>query len=1030
MRFFNKLKLAFKLPAIMIGLTMMAIIVSGVVSFNSARKSLLTEAEVLIQTVIETRKDALQNYLGGVESDIVNQSTNPTLLSAIRAFGQGWRVLENQTAYLQDAYIRSNPNPVGEKHQLMAAEDGSAYSQVHRLYHPYFLRLQQTQGYYDIFLFDTDGNLVYSVFKELDYATNFIQGPYRDSGLAEVLQLALTAPEKTAHFVDFEQYAPSNDAPAAFISTPIYDAQGQVAGVLAYQMPIDIIDALVADERGLGDQGDAYLVGQDGLLRSNTRFAEESEILAVSMESTAITAAQRGETGRMLSNEPSALGDHVEHLAAYAPLSFLGTDWALVVDAPTSQIIAPAVRLRNTMLWQGGLMILGVAVIAFFLARSISRPLTRVGKAMETVSDGDYTVEVPGTDRGDEIGGIAGALENFRGALAAAEQSTRDGLFKGAAFEGSSAALMMMNNDFIITFTNAAMQDLLVENTKLFRERYPSFDPKTIQGLNIDIFHGRPEHIRRILSDPSNFPYHADMKMGESYFALVINSVLDGEGQQIGCVIEWSDVTDERKRSAFIEMLDTNQAKAEFKLDGTLTEANDKFATMLGATPDVIMGRRHESLFEFDPALAEERGPVWERVLAGRSVYGRFRIKHPNGHETVLEGAFSPVKDSTGKPFRVILLGNDISASQRALAQAEAERAEMEKAQNLVVDGLRVGLKKLADGDLTAVIEEKFANEYEQLRDDFNAAIRKLHDAMQSVVENADMIRGEAGEISNAADDLSRRTEKQAATLEETATALDQLTSSVRSAADGASQAAAMVAEAKTNAETSGKVVQEAVEAMSAIEQSSDQISKITSVIDDIAFQTNLLALNAGVEAARAGEAGRGFAVVASEVRALAQRSSDAAREINDLISKSGSHVKRGVELVGDTGSALRGIVASVSEIAGHVEEIAVSAREQSSGLAEINSAVNQLDQVTQQNAAMFEETTAASHALTREAETLNNTTAIFRIIKAQTAADNVVRSKFSSERSSQGTHKVSAGPTAAAVGADFQNDSDGWEDF
>jgi methyl-accepting chemotaxis protein len=227
-------------------------------------------------------------------------------------------------------------------------------------------------------------------------------------------------------------------------------------------------------------------------------------------------------------------------------------------------------------------------------------------------------------------------------------------------------------------------------------------------------------------------------------------------------------------------------------------------------------------------------------------------------------------------------------------------------------------------------------------------------------------------------------------------------------------------------------VVREAVDAMGEIQTSSGQISRIISVIDDIAFQTNLLALNAGVEAARAGEAGRGFAVVASEVRALAQRSSDAAREINDLISESGKHVSRGVDLVGQSGEALNQIVDSVSNISVHVSEIAISANEQSSGLAEINKSVNQLDQVTQQNAAMFEETTAASHALTKEAETLSNTMSRF---KAGEEESNVVVAEFKPNRDTTEIVQtadasmvvVNSGTTQTAAVVIEEND---WEDF
>jgi methyl-accepting chemotaxis protein len=288
-------------------------------------------------------------------------------------------------------------------------------------------------------------------------------------------------------------------------------------------------------------------------------------------------------------------------------------------------------------------------------------------------------------------------------------------------------------------------------------------------------------------------------------------------------------------------------------------------------------------------------------------------------------------------------------------------------------------LRHLAEGDLTARIGEAFPGEYEKLRTDFNEAMGKLQEAMKTIVVNSGGIRTGAGEISQASDDLSRRTEQQAASLEETAAALDEITATVRKTAEGSKQANSVVATTRSDAEASGQVVQETVAAMAEIEKSSKQISQIIGVIDEIAFQTNLLALNAGVEAARAGEAGRGFAVVASEVRALAQRSSEAAKEIKGLISASSQHVETGVELVGEAGKALQGIVVKVNEISGLVSEIAASAQEQATALAEVNTAINQMDQVTQQNAAMVEQSTAASHSLTQEAEELMGLIARFQ---------------------------------------------------
>jgi len=320
----------------------------------------------------------------------------------------------------------------------------------------------------------------------------------------------------------------------------------------------------------------------------------------------------------------------------------------------------------------------------------------------------------------------------------------------------------------------------------------------------------------------------------------------------------------------------------------------------------------------------------------------------------------------------------ETSEAERKRAEAVREAAAQELAS--VVQSLASGLSAMADGDLTAELSVAFAADYERLRGDFNAAVGKLRDTLRIITVAGSGIRSGAGEISQASDDLSRRTEQQAASLEETAAALDEITATVRRTAEAAQQARAVVVGAKSDAEQSEQVVRDAVAAMGQIEQSSRQITQIIGVIDEIAFQTNLLALNAGVEAARAGEAGKGFAVVASEVRGLAQRSAEAAKEIKALISASESQVASGVELVGSAGGALSRILKQVVEINGLVSEIAASAQEQATGLQEVNTAVNQMDQVTQQNAAMVEEATAAARSLSDESRNMGDLIARFRL--------------------------------------------------
>ncbi|WP_415220466.1 methyl-accepting chemotaxis protein [Pseudophaeobacter arcticus] len=383
-------------------------------------------------------------------------------------------------------------------------------------------------------------------------------------------------------------------------------------------------------------------------------------------------------------------------------------------------------------------------------------------------------------------------------------------------------------------------------------------------------------------------------------------------------------------------------------------------------------------------------------------------------------------------------IGKTLVSMQEDLQQAriaEEQRAELQQEQQIVVENLSAGLVRLSEGDFSLPIEQVFSGEHEKLRLNYNQTIETLSGTVSQVINASSSIRNGATEISHASDDLSNRTESQAATLEETAAALDELTASVKSAAEGARSVEATMGEAKQEAENTGEVVQSAVSAMTEIEQSSNHISQIISVIDDIAFQTNLLALNAGVEAARAGEAGKGFAVVASEVRALAQRSSDAAMEIKTLISDSSKQVERGVDLVGKAGEALNNIVERVSHISQLVSGIAEGAVEQSTGLNEINTGVTQLDQVTQQNAAMVEQVTAAGHLLNSDSTQLAQLVSGFtikdgaKVIPMQTKAPEVPLPSAHGDNDWD-LDEITPAPSNMAAQADGNAAKDMWQDF
>jgi len=473
-----------------------------------------------------------------------------------------------------------------------------------------------------------------------------------------------------------------------------------------------------------------------------------------------------------------------------------------------------------------------------------------------------------------------------------------------------------------------------------------------------------------------------------------------------------------------------SQAVIEFELDGTIRTANANFLSVVGYDLDEIRGRHH-SMF-VDPA--EVSGPdykaFWRRLNAGEFIADTFVRYGKGGARAVIEASYNPILDATGKPYKVVKFATDVTAAEvERERRAESDRNEAD-IQTRVVDDTGRGLAAMAAGDLSYRIESDFPGRYGPLRDNFNRAMAAMDEAMDVIRVNAGTMQSGASEISNAAEDLSRRTERQAASLEETAAALDEITATVKKTAENAQSAESVVGRARSQAETGGEVVQRAVTAMGEIERSSDQIGQIIGVIDEIAFQTNLLALNAGVEAARAGEAGRGFAVVASEVRALAQRSADSAKEIKTLISASGAQVKDGVVLVRQSGEALTGIVSRIGEITDLMSEIRASTQEQASGLAQVNTAVNDMDQVTQQNAAMVEESTAASLNLSQEAATLAELVSRFQVTEGgrRPAPVRAAQARVEAFAAEAAAPRPAARPRLAAAGG--RAASGGWEEF
>lgn len=727
--YLTRIPLRIKMP-LMIGIPTLFILIGlSIFSYLSADASLSKQQHAAFVQILDEKSQRLESWLKQLSSDINILAQQNNTRTAITSFTSGWADLDGDPKdVLQRLYITENPNPTGQKEQLIQASDGSAWSAAHAQYHADFRAFQQGGHYYDLFLFDLDGNLIYSVFKELDFATNLLRGPYKDSGLGTTYRAALSLAEGNYHITTFASYAPSFGAAAKFISMPVFADTGERIGVVALQLPINEVANIISGSKLLGETGQIYAVSDDGLALSDSIREDGHKLLDPLPRLDQVTAAISGAE----TDFTDVIGLSGERVIAFThSLEILGQTWHLILEQDLAEAGRIATELFHLALIQSAFVMILVLVLAFLVARKLTNRIDKISKSVKDMAKGDLLEAVAQIKTGDELGNIARALETFRSQLEA----------------------------------------------------------------------------------------------------------------------------------------------------------------------------------------------------------GQAAIKQ---------------RDETG-----------------AL-------------QTKVIDELNDALASLASGALDCTLDNEFPAAFEGLRQNYNASVNELARVIGELKSAAEVINTDAHNVSDSSRSLAQRTENQAATLEQTAAAMDQISDRVVNTAKDAQKIVSSIEAVQSHAEHGERVGDHSFAAMAEIEKSAAKISKFVESIDDIAFRTNLLALNAGVEAARAGEAGRGFAVVSNEVRDLSQHVATNAAEIRALIAESGVSVQKGVTLAGDMGHAIKKILGDVSQVSGNIKSIAESTEKQAESLSEVNTGITVLDRATQENAAMVDLTAGSSQQLQKKAGELNSLVARF----------------------------------------------------